>query len=211
MIQFIEKGGFMMYPIIFSSILAFAIFVERMIVFSTIKLLKKESLREIFNKLEFEGISQCKEVVENKKGPMKNFIMSLLNEKKEEVCEKAASGSGDEILFNLNKRMDFLAMLGSVTPLMGLLGTVIGMIKVFARVAEAGDLSDISILAGGIWEALITTAFGLAVAIPTLFAHNYLERKIDQIAHRMQQKALKIISIMRRTGVFDGKVSAKSK
>ena len=210
MFDFIEKGGLMMYPIIFSSILAFAIFVERLIVLSTIKMLKKESLKEIFDKLEFEGVQQCKDVVNNKKGPMKNFIMSVLNENDEDVCEKAASGNGDDILFNLNKRMDFLAMLGSVTPLMGLLGTVTGMIKVFARVAEAGDLSDISILAGGIWEALITTAFGLAVAIPTLFAHNYLERKIDKIAHRMQQKALKIISIMRRTGVFDGKVSAKS-
>jgi len=211
MADFIEKGGLMMYPIMFSSILAFAIFVERLIVLSTIKMLKKESLKEIFNKLEFEGISACKETVGSKKGPMKSFIMSILNETDEEICEKTASGSGDDILFNLNKRVDFLAMLGSVTPLMGLLGTVIGMIKVFARVAEAGDLSDISILAGGIWEALITTAFGLAVAIPTLFAHNYLERKIDKIAHRMQQKALKIIAIMRRTGVFNDKVPANGK
>jgi biopolymer transport protein ExbB len=211
MFNFIEKGGLMMYPIMFSSILAFAIFVERLIVLSSIKMLKKESLKEIFDKLEFEGISACKETVGSKKGAIKSFILSVLNENNEEVCEKAASGSGDDILFNLNKRVDFLAMLGSVTPLMGLLGTVIGMIKVFARVAEAGDLSDISILAGGIWEALITTAFGLAVAIPTLFAHNYLERKIEKIAHRMQQKALKIIAIMRRTGVFNDKVSANSK
>ena len=87
-------------------------------------------------------------------------------------------------------------MLGSVTPLMGLLGTVIGMIKVFSRVAAAGEMSDISILAGGIWEALLTTAAGLAVAIPILFAHNYLERKLDKISHLMMQNAQKMIAAM---------------
>jgi hypothetical protein len=64
---------------------------------------------------------------------------------------------GSDILFGLNKRLNVLAVLGSVLPLMGLLGTVLGMIKVFARVSEAGDAADIAMLAGGIWEALITT------------------------------------------------------
>ncbi len=200
--EFIEKGGFMMYPIILSSVVALAVFVERLFVFSTIKMLNKENLREIFNSIEKNGSKQTLSLVESKKGIMSSFLTAILKEQSEELCEKAASTAGDDILFNLNRRLDLLSMLGTVTPLMGLLGTVVGMIKVFSRVAAAGDMSDISILAGGIWEALLTTAAGLAVAIPILFAHNYLERKVDKISHRMMQKAQKIVSLMRNSGAF---------
>jgi biopolymer transport protein ExbB len=202
MMEFIEKGGFMMYPIILSSVVALAVFVERLFVFSTIKMLNKENLREIFNSIEKNGSKQTLSLVESKKGIMSSFLTAILKEQSEELCEKAASTAGDDILFNLNRRLDLLSMLGTVTPLMGLLGTVVGMIKVFSRVAAAGDMSDISILAGGIWEALLTTAAGLAVAIPILFAHNYLERKVDKISHRMMQKAQKIVSLMRNSGAF---------
>lgn len=200
--EFIEKGGFMMYPIILSSVVALAVFVERLFVFSTIKMLNKENLREIFNSIEKNGSKQTLSLVESKKGIMSSFLTAILKEQSEELSEKAASTAGDDILFNLNRRLDLLSMLGTVTPLMGLLGTVVGMIKVFSRVAAAGDMSDISILAGGIWEALLTTAAGLAVAIPILFAHNYLERKVDKISHRMMQKAQKIVSLMRKSGAF---------
>jgi biopolymer transport protein ExbB len=202
MMEFIEKGGFMMYPIILSSVVALAVFVERMFVFSTIKMLNKENLREIFNSIEQKGVKETLSMIESEKGIMSSFLTAILKEQSEEQCEKAASTAGDDILFNLHRRLDLLSMLGTVTPLMGLLGTVVGMIKVFSRVATAGDMSDISILAGGIWEALLTTAAGLSVAIPILFAHNYLERKVDKISHRMMQKAQKIVSLMRNSGAF---------
>jgi len=165
-------------------------------------MLNKENLREIFNSIEKNGSKETLSLIESKKGIMSSFLTAILQEQSEELCEKAASTAGDDILFNLNRRLDLLSMLGTVTPLMGLLGTVVGMIKVFSRVAAAGDMSDISILAGGIWEALLTTAAGLAVAIPILFAQNYLERKVDKISHRMMQKAQKIVSLMRNSGAF---------
>ncbi len=197
MTELIEKGGFMMYPIMLSSVIALAVFIERLFVFASVKLPKKEISDEFLSSLEKEGVKGGISFISSWKGAFKDFLAAVLNEKSEESCEKAASSAGDDILFNLNRRLDFLSMLGSVTPLMGLLGTVIGMIKVFSRVAAAGEMSDISILAGGIWEALLTTAAGLAVAIPILFAHNYLERKLDKITHMMMQTAQKTVALMK--------------
>ncbi len=197
MTELIEKGGFMMYPIMLSSVIALAVFIERLFVFASVKLPKKEISDEFLSSLEKEGVKGGISFISSWKGAFKDFLAAVLNEKSEESCEKAASSAGDDILFNLNRRLDFLSMLGSVTPLMGLLGTVIGMIKVFSRVAAAGEMSDISILAGGIWEALLTTAAGLAVAIPILFAHNYLERKLDKITHLMMQTAQKTVALMK--------------
>lgn len=197
MTELIEKGGFMMYPIMLSSVIALAVFIERLFVFASVKLPKKEISDEFLSSLEKDGVKGGISFISSWKGAFKDFLAAVLNEKSEESCEKAASSAGDDILFNLNRRLDFLSMLGSVTPLMGLLGTVIGMIKVFSRVAAAGEMSDISILAGGIWEALLTTAAGLAVAIPILFAHNYLERKLDKITHLMMQTAQKTVALMK--------------
>ena len=197
MTELIEKGGFMMYPIMLSSVIALAVFIERLFVFAAVKLPKKEISDEFLSSLEKEGVKGGISFISSWKGAYKDFLAAVLSERSEESCEKAASSAGDDILFNLNRRLDFLSMLGSVTPLMGLLGTVIGMIKVFSRVAAAGEMSDISILAGGIWEALLTTAAGLAVAIPILFAHNYLERKLDKITHLMMQTAQKTVALMK--------------
>ena len=196
MAELIEKGGFMMYPIILSSIIALAVFIERILVFSKVRMISAGKLGEIMDVLKNKGAGVAKDLLESEKGALKDFFSAVLEGDSEEASEKAASVAGDDILFDLNRRLDFLSMLGSVTPLMGLLGTVIGMIKVFSRVAAAGEMSDISILAGGIWEALLTTAAGLAVAIPILFAHNYLERKLDKISHLMMQNAQKMIAAM---------------
>ncbi|MFO7735321.1 MAG: MotA/TolQ/ExbB proton channel family protein, partial [bacterium] len=115
----------------------------------------------------------------------------------ENDSERAASNAGADIIFFMNRRLTVLSVLGSLLPLMGLLGTVIGMIKVFSRVAAAGDLTDIGILAGGIWEALITTAAGMSVAIPTLMIYHFLERRIEKTSHRMRQEGERIIEMMR--------------
>ena len=200
MLELIEKGGFMMYPIIFSSMIVFAVAVERFIVFSRIKLLEKSKLKDMYDLLEKGKVGDVTEMLNAEKTPLSGYFRAIVTEKTEERCEKAAHITGEDIIFQLNRRLSVLAVLGSLVPLMGLLGTVIGMIKVFSRVAAAGDMSDISILAGGIWEALVTTAAGMAVAIPTLLIFHYLERRIEKTAHRMQHKGEKIIEIMREQG-----------
>lgn len=201
MIELIEKGGIMMYPIIFSSIIALAVILERMITFSQITLLEKEKLKEMYTLLEKGRTADVKNMLNAEKTPLKDFFLAIVSGKSELACEKDAATCGEDILFSLNRRLAVLSVLGSLVPLMGLLGTVIGMIKVFSNVATAGDISDISVLAGGIWEALITTAAGMAAAIPMLLSYHYLDGRIDKISHRMQQKGEKMLKIMRDRGI----------
>lgn len=102
-------------------------------------------------------------------------------------------------LENLRSHMRMLEVIAALSPLLGLLGTVLGMIKVFRELELAGSKVDPSILSGGIWEALLTTALGLSIAIPAVLMVNYFDRVIDRIRHRMEDSA---------TQVFTGKPSA---
>lgn len=200
--ELIDKGGFMMYPIILSSVVALAVVVERLIVFSKIRPLSRESMDEMVNLLEKNGADKAIKHLENEKSPVSDFYKVILMEKNEELSEKAAAAKGEDILFILNRKLTLLSVIGSLVPLMGLLGTVVGMIKVFSRVAAAGDMSDISILAGGIWEALMTTAAGMAVSIPVLMAYHYFSRNVEKRGHSMSQYGDLLVAAMRKAGIF---------
>jgi len=199
--EIIERGGLMMYPIIFASVIAIAVIIERTyIIFIRTKFLEKEKIMEMFNLVGSGEKDKALSIMKNEESIFASLFVSILEEKNVEGMEDAAALSGDEILFSLGRRLGVLSVLGSVLPLMGLLGTVLGMIKVFARVASAGDAADIAILAGGIWEALITTAAGMMIAIPVILIYHYLVRTLEKISHLMQQKASKLIFSLKRNG-----------
>lgn len=201
MVEIIERGGIMMYPIILSSVIALAVIVERIFIFFIrTKFLEKEKISEMFQ-LAIDGDrDKALSLMKNENSIFAGLFISILNEKDQEGMEEAAGLSGEEILFYLGRRLKILSVLGSVLPLMGLLGTVLGMIKVFAKVASAGDAADIAILAGGIWEALITTAAGMAIAIPVILIYHYFIRTLEKISHSMQQKASRLILILKKQG-----------
>lgn len=199
--EIIERGGLMMYPIIFASVIAIAVIIERTyIIFIRTKFLEKEKIKEMFSLVESGEKDKALSLMKNEESIFASLFVSVLEEKNAEGMEDAAGLSGDEILFSLGRRLGVLSVLGSVLPLMGLLGTVLGMIKVFARVASAGDAADIAILAGGIWEALITTAAGMMIAIPVILISHYFVRTLEKISHVMQQKASKLIFSLKRYG-----------
>jgi biopolymer transport protein ExbB len=199
--EIIERGGLMMYPIILASVIAIAVIIERTyIIFIRTKFLEKEKIKEMFNLVESGEKDKALSIMKNEESIFASLFVSVLEENNIEGMEDAAALSGDEILFYLGRRLGVLSVLGSVLPLMGLLGTVLGMIKVFARVASAGDAADIAILAGGIWEALITTAAGMMIAIPVILIYHYFVRTLEKISHVMQQKASKLIFSLKRYG-----------
>ena len=190
-----------MYPIILASVIAIAVIIERTyIIFIRTKFLEKEKIKEMFNLVESGEKDKALSIMKNEESIFASLFVSVLEENNIEGMEDAAALSGDEILFYLGRRLGVLSVLGSVLPLMGLLGTVLGMIKVFARVASAGDAADIAILAGGIWEALITTAAGMMIAIPVILIYHYFVRTLEKISHVMQQKASKLIFSLKRYG-----------
>ena len=108
--------------------------------------------------------------------------------------EKIISRIGSQEAKKLEKNLRSLAIIGNITPLMGLLGTVTGMIKCFIKIEQIGGGVDVSALAGGIWEALLTTAAGLSVAIPTILFYHYFEARVDSYVSQMKDTAEELLN-----------------
>ena len=171
-----------MYPIFFASIIAFAIIIERLIFFKK----NKEDPDEI--------LKAIKDLVDSKKpisvdssktteGPVSRMLALGVQAKKEPLwkIEEKLAVNGREEIQGLRKNLRGLEVIATISPLMGLLGTVMGMVKAFNKVAQYKGQVDPSLLAGGIWEALLTTAAGLAIAIPIVIMLNFFERKVESI------------------------------
>ena len=111
---------------------------------------------------------------------------------------------GNEELEQLQSYLRPLEVIGSVSPLLGLLGTVIGMILAFQGIEAAGNQVDPSALSGGIWQALLTTAIGLSISIPILFAHNWFERRLERLRHAMEDAVTQVF-----TGAFNAQLEQR--
>ena len=188
MLELFYRGGEMMYPILGCSVFALAVIVERLIVLAGTRIPPAAQIARLLDAVRDGDRSTAIALAREAKTPVHRVLLAIAEVRGgEDAREKAAGLAGDDVLRALNLRLPWLAILGSLVPLMGLLGTVVGMIRVFTRVAEAGDVSDITLLAGGIWEALLTTAFGLSVAIPILLAYHLLLGKVDRVAFAMRR------------------------
>lgn len=186
----------MMYPIVISSMVALAVILERLYVFYKNPLPRERAIHEFTDSLRKRNVEKTEEMIQQWRGFMPQLVTGILSGSNRSEREKAASEHGEGFLFMLNERLEILSSLGSLVPIMGLLGTVFGMIEVFSKVARAGDAANISVLAGGIWQALVTTAVGMSVAIPVLLVYYYLSRRIDTTAFYLERYSNRIIDSM---------------
>lgn len=197
MFTFFLKGGLLMWPILLCSIISITIILERFYrlyqtrtkipnIFSQVKALLKDGKVD-------EALKLC----ENTPGPIAHILAIGIHirHRSLEEKEKLISMAGSKVIRQLDKNLRGLAIIGNTAPLLGLLGTVTGMIRAFMKIQELGGRVEPSVLAGGIWEALITTAFGLSVAIPTLVAYNYFEGRVDNIGSQMKDVASEFLEI----------------
>ncbi|NOQ35327.1 MAG: MotA/TolQ/ExbB proton channel family protein [Methylococcaceae bacterium] len=125
-----------------------------------------------------------------------------------DVMKSSIEEQGRQVAHQLERFLNTLGTIASITPLLGLLGTVLGMIKVFAAIMENG-VGNPAVLAGGISEALITTAAGLTVAIPSLIFHRYFERLIDEYVLKMEEESLKLVDIIHGDRESSNELSSK--
>ena len=169
MIDFFVKGGFLMYPILLCSIAGLAILINKFIQY-------KRILNEMGNPLQGETAA---------KAPV---LLPILQGIERGCDEKELSVIGTRQVREIEKGLSWLSLIATIAPLLGLTGTVTGMIKAFMVIAESSSVNP-SMLAGGIWEALITTAAGLLVAIPVHIGHHYLEKQADDIAFILREIA----------------------
>jgi len=181
-IELMGKGGIMMFPIFLASIIAFAIIIERLIFFKKSKENPDEILKTIKNLVDNKNPPTTESSQANE-GPISRMLAVGAQAQKEPLwkVEEKLAVNGREEIQGLRKNLRGLEVIATISPLMGLLGTVMGMVKAFNKVAQYKGQVDPSLLAGGIWEALLTTAAGLAIAIPIVIMLNYFERKVESI------------------------------
>jgi biopolymer transport protein ExbB len=195
MIPFIQKGGIIMIPILLCSVLALAIFVERLIRFSRMRHRGAGLAEKIAGLLKDGNGEGAKRIAEESNSPMGRVLAQAMAvwDREREILETVIVNAIDEEVRGLSSYLQSLATIGNLAPLLGLLGTVMGLIKAFMVIQEMGGKVNAAVLAGGIWEAMLTTAFGLAVALPTIVAHSYLLGRVDEYEARLQTGAVTFI------------------
>ncbi|NDV18462.1 MotA/TolQ/ExbB proton channel family protein [Pseudodesulfovibrio sp. JC047] len=181
----LHQGGFMMWPLLVLSIASLAITAERFTAFTTRRFPTPTALAPILETVRTSGWDAALEELESLAPTYLPFFSALFSDLPIQTKEQQIQQVGDDILFSFRRRLDFLATVATTAPLIGLLGTVLGMIDAFSRLSASGNV-DITMLAGGIWQALLTTAAGLSVAIPALLAHRWFCRQHEKVAFAMQ-------------------------
>ena len=188
MIGFLAKGGILVGPILMCSVLALAIFLERLIRLSRVESRGYGLVDKVARHLKNGEDHQAYELASSKDTPMGRILSQAMEVKDQdrETMETVIVHATDEEVRGLSRYLQALATIGNIAPLLGLLGTVLGMIKAFMVIQEMGGKVNAAVLAGGIWEAMLTTALGLAVALPTLVAHSYLTFRVDRYEAQFQ-------------------------
>ena len=199
--EFIIKGGPIMGLIILCSVMAFAVFLERMWHLRNAKIDTKKFMQEISNKVKKNKVMEALDMCNMTKGPIARILKSgiMKYDRPRQDIKEAIEDAGVHEVPLLERNLGVLATIAHITPLLGLLGTVVGMLKAF-QVIEEKAMSMVPVnpgdLAGGIWEALITTVAGLSVAIPTYVVYNYLVSRVDNFVLDMEKSATELVNVL---------------
>jgi biopolymer transport protein ExbB len=200
MIEFLAKGGILVPPILFCSVLTVAIFLERLIRFSRVRIGGHDLEREMTRYLQEGEDQKAYDAARGSNTPMGRILAQAMEVKDQdrETLETVLVHATDEELRGLSRYLHALATIGNIAPLLGLFGTVLGMIKAFMVIQQMGGKVNASVLAGGIWEAMLTTALGLAVALPTMVAHSYLVYRVDRYEAQLQSGSVAFLKALRK-------------
>ena len=197
----IQKGGPLMYLIILCSIVALAVVIERLYHLHRAKIDSDKFMESISNTLRRNRIMEAIDLCEKTPGPIAHIIKAgiLKHDRSRVEIKEAIEDAGIYEVPRLEKNLGALATIAHISPLLGLLGTVTGMVRAFQIIQEKATLLhpvSPGDLAGGIWEALITTCAGLIVAIPTFVSYNYLVSRAKGFILEMERSATDLINIL---------------
>ena len=197
MLELIKAGGWLMVPLLLCSVIAMAIVAER---FWTLQRKRIAPNGLVLQAWQWANESKLdKKKLQNLRdgSPLGRILAAgLVNRRHErEIMKESIEDVGRQVIHELERYLNTLGTIASIAPLLGLLGTVIGMIRVFAVITTQG-VGDPSVLAGGISQALITTATGLSIAIPSLMFYRYFRGRVDELVLAMEQEALKMVEVL---------------
>ena len=201
MFSLLMAGGWTMPFIVVGSIIALAIVIERTLALKPERIAPPHLLAGVWQQLkagEFDA-SRLKQLRQG--SPLGAILAAGLANRNQgrDVMKESIQEAAGHVVHDLERYLNTLGTIAAVTPLLGLLGTVVGMIRVFTEITIQGT-GNANALAGGISEALITTAAGLAVAIPALVMHRYFTGKIDAIVVRLEQESIKLVDALHNGG-----------
>ena len=199
--KFIEGGAEFMGIVLFCLIMGLALCIERIIYLNLATTNTEKLLSEIESAMGAGGVDAAKEVCRNTKGPVASIFYQGLERSGEgpEVVEKAIVSYGSVQMGLLERGLSWISLFISLAPMLGFMGTVIGMIGAFDAIEAAGDISP-SLVACGIKVALLTTVFGLIVAMILQVFYNYLVAKIDSLVNSMEDASISLIDILVKAG-----------
>ncbi|MFC6672487.1 MotA/TolQ/ExbB proton channel family protein [Marinobacterium aestuariivivens] len=197
MFELLKAGGWLMIPIVACSVLSLAICLERLWVLRAGRVAPRGLLAQIWSQMQGQALTPDQMRAIKQQSPLGRIMVAGLNNARHgrEVMKESILEAASQVIHELERFLNALGTIAAITPLLGLLGTVIGMIKVFTEIMAQGT-GNASVLAGGISEALLTTAAGLAVAIPTLIFHRYFQRHVDSLVKEMEQEAVKLVEVV---------------
>ena len=197
--RFIEGGPFFMGIVLVTLILGLAIAIERIIYLNMATTNTEKLVNNVEEAMGTGGVEAAKELCRNTKGPVASIFYQGLDRMDEGVdaAEKAVVSYGGVQMGLLEKNVSWLSLFIALAPMLGFMGTVIGMISAFDSIEAAGDISP-AVVAGGIKVALLTTVFGLVVAIILQIFYNYIISKIDGIVNNMEDASIKLVDLLIR-------------
>jgi biopolymer transport protein ExbB len=198
MYDFVVKGGVLMIPIALCSIIALAIFLERLWSLRRSRVIPRDFLIEIEDLIRREKIPEAITRCRKDNSSMANIIVAGIRNfgKRREIVKESIEEIGRREASTLERYINVVGTIAAIAPLLGLLGTVFGMIKAFNVISIQG-VGNPSSLAGGISEALITTASGLVVAIPTFVLYRYLANKADALIVEMEEHSIRMVDLLK--------------
>ena len=197
--RFIEGGPGFMGIVLLCLILGLAIAIERIIFLNLSTTNSKKLTQNVEDALASGGVEAAKEVCRNTKGPVASIFYQGLDRTDEglEAAEKAVVAYGGVQMGQLEKNVSWISLFIALAPMLGFMGTVIGMIGAFDSIQAAGDISP-TVVAGGIKVALLTTVFGLVVAIILQVFYNYIISKVDSIVNNMEDASISLVDLLVR-------------
>ena len=197
MVEIVRAGGWLMLPIILCSIVAIAIVIERFWSLSATRITPKYAVAMVWTWLKNNQLDSSKLRELRLSSPLGEILAAGLLSSKHgraamiEAIEQAAA----QVIHDMERYLNTLGTVAAIAPLLGLLGTVVGMIRVFSEIMLQGT-GNANVLAGGISEALISTAAGLTVAIPTYTAHRYFTRKVESLVLTLEKESIKLVEAL---------------
>ncbi|MEA3186896.1 MAG: biopolymer transport protein ExbB [Chthoniobacter sp.] len=217
MLEYMQKGGLLMWLILFCSVVAVAVFAERLTFFHRATIRVGEFLRGLSNLLQRRNFAEALHECAGTPGPVARVIHAALlrHELPRAELKEIVQEAGQLEMPHLERNLNILATIALVTPLIGLLGTVTGLIEAFVTISSHSGFASSTEISKGIYQSLLTTAAGLVVAIPTSVAYSFLSSRVNSLMHDMERagiEAVNLITEQRNAGgaIIDFGISQRS-